>query len=200
MSKGVRRTLKTISTILVALIVILAMLLVGVRLFNMQIYTVLSGSMEPTYHTGSLLYVKEVDPLELENGDVITFYLSEDTIVTHRIVDVISAEDGSGDIYFQTKGDANNVVDGGLVYYKNVIGEPVFSIPGMGYMVNFIQHPPGIYIAIVVCVGLVFAVFLMDMLLKEDEKAKKSEHKNSENKNKEKIEENREEEGVSDET
>ena len=54
-----------ISSILVALVVLLAIALVGVRLFGLQVYTVLSGSMEPTYHTGSLIYVKRVDPFTI---------------------------------------------------------------------------------------------------------------------------------------
>ncbi|MBQ8663625.1 MAG: signal peptidase I [Eubacterium sp.] len=172
MSKRTKIILKTISTLLVALVVVLALLLVGVRFLNMQVFTVLSGSMEPTYKTGSLMYVKDVDPMELEDGDVITYILSENTIVTHRIVDVIPAGDGSEELFFQTKGDANNVVDGSLVYYKNVIGKPVFSIPGLGYLVNFIQQPPGIYIAILFCVGLIFIVFLIDMLISDSEKQK----------------------------
>lgn len=170
MSKQVKTTLKIISTTLVTLVVLLAVLLVGVRFLDFQIFSVLSGSMEPTYKTGSLLYVKDVDPLELEEGDVITFVLSDNMIVTHRIVDVIPGEAGSDEVYFQTKGDANNVVDGNLVYGPNVIGKPVFSIPGLGYLVNFIQHPPGIYVAIICCVGLIFVVFLIDMLLNEDKK------------------------------
>ena len=57
---SIRKTWNVISSILVALVVLLALLLVGARLFGLQVYTVLSGSMEPTYHTGSLIYVKKV--------------------------------------------------------------------------------------------------------------------------------------------
>ena len=48
-----------VSTVLVAGVVLLAVLLVGVRLFGLQVYTVLSGSMEPAYPVGSLIYVKK---------------------------------------------------------------------------------------------------------------------------------------------
>ena len=53
------------TSILVAIVVIMAILLVGVRVIGLNVYTVLSGSMEPTYHTGSLIYVKKVDYKEL---------------------------------------------------------------------------------------------------------------------------------------
>ena len=82
-----------VTTVLVAVVVILALLLVGVRLFGMQVYTVLSGSMEPVYHTGSLIYVKNVDYRDLKEGDVITFMLDEDTVATHRIVGIVPDEE-----------------------------------------------------------------------------------------------------------
>lgn len=57
-----KKLLQIISTILVALVVLLAVALVGVRLAGIRTFTVLSGSMEPTYHVGSLIYVKKVEP------------------------------------------------------------------------------------------------------------------------------------------
>ena len=78
-----------ISSVLVALVVLLAIALVGVRLFGLQVYTVLSGSMEPTYHTGSLIYVKRVDPFTITPGQPITFLLDEDTVATHRVTEVV---------------------------------------------------------------------------------------------------------------
>lgn len=151
------------TTVLVALVVILALLLVGARLIGLQVFTVLSGSMEPTYHTGSLIYVKSVDPFELREGDVITFMLDEDTIATHRIVEVVSDENDRSVVRFQTKGDANDAVDGSLVHYKNVVGSPVFTIPKLGYVANYIQNPPGTYIAMSAGAILLILVFLPDI-------------------------------------
>lgn len=68
-----RKIWNAVSTALVVLVVILALLLVGARLVGLQVFTVLSGSMEPTYHTGALIYVKKVDPLTVQAGEVITF-------------------------------------------------------------------------------------------------------------------------------
>ena len=145
---AVKKIWNAVSTLIVVLVVILALLLVGVRVIGLQVFTVLSGSMEPAYHTGSLIYVKDVDPFELEDGDVITFMLNEDTVATHRIVGVVPDENDPNTIRFRTKGDANNMEDGQLVHYKNVIGTPVFTVPGLGYVANFIQKPPGLYFAI----------------------------------------------------
>lgn len=173
MKKSIIKIWNVFTSVLVALVVILALLLVGVRVFGMQVFTVLSGSMEPVYHVGSLIYVKETDPMTLQPGDVITFMLDENTMATHRIVDVIPDEEDPSVIRFQTKGDANDAVDGSLVHYKNVLGTPVFTIPKLGYLASYIQNPPGTYVAISVGAVLLALVFLPDIFGGEDKSAKK---------------------------
>ena len=173
MSETIKRIWNWVTTVLVAAVVVLALLLAGVRLIGMQVFTVLSGSMEPTYHTGFLIYVKKVDDTELKEGDVITFMLDEDTVATHRIVGVVPDESDPTVLRYRTKGDANEAEDGSLVHYKNVIGSPVFSIPQLGYVANYIQNPPGTYIAISGAAVLLLLVFLPDLLFDDDSKKKK---------------------------
>ena len=176
MQKKVKKVWDAVTTILVVIVVALAIMLVGVRVAGIQVYTVLSGSMEPTYHTGSLIYVKSVDYTEIEAGQVITFMLNEDTIATHRVVEVIPDEEDESVIRYRTKGDANAAEDGSLVHYKNVIGTPIFSIPYMGYVANYIQNPPGTYVAISAGAILLLLVFLPD-LFDEDKETKKKKNK-----------------------
>lgn len=180
MSKGIKKICSVLSTVLVVVAVLLAVALVGVRVVGYTPYTILSGSMEPTYHVGSLIYVKKVDTSTLEAGDPITFALSEDTIATHRIVEVVPDEEDASVIRFRTKGDANETVDGALVHYKNVLGKPVFTIPYLGYVADYIQHPPGMYTAIAAGVILLLLVFVPDMF--DDEKKKKRDDPSTEEK------------------
>ena len=175
--KTIRKTWNIISTVLVSLVVLLALLLVGARVFGLQVFTVLSGSMEPTYHTGSLIYVKKVDPYTIQSGQVITFLLDEDTIATHRVVAVVPDEEDASVIRFRTKGDANASEDGGLVHYKNVIGTPVFTIPYLGYVASYIQHPPGMYVAIAAGAVLLMLTFLPDIFAPEEKSETESEEK-----------------------
>ena len=174
MNKSLKKIWNVISTILVALVVLLALLLVGARVVGLQVFTVLSGSMEPTYHTGSLIYVKKVDPYTIEEGQPITFMLNENTIATHRVVGIVPDEEDPTVIRFRTKGDANDAEDGGLVHYKNVIGTPVFSIPYMGYVADYIQHPPGMYVAISAGAVLLLLVFIPDIFADSGEEKKPS--------------------------
>ena len=166
---SLKKLWSVLSTLIVIAVVALAILLAGVRVVGLTPYVVLSGSMEPTYHTGSLIYDKKVDPFTLKEGDVITFMVSEDTLATHRVVGVVPDEDEPGTIRFRTKGDANDSEDGTLVHYKNVVGTPVFTIPYLGYFSNWITHAPGKYIAITAAVVFLILLFLPDMLKKADE-------------------------------
>ena len=174
MNKSLKKIWNVLSSILVALVVLLALLLVGARVVGLQVFTVLSGSMEPTYHTGSLIYVKKIDPYTIKEGQPITFMLDENTVATHRVVGIVPDEEDPTVIRFRTKGDANDAEDGTLVHYKNVVGTPVFTIPYLGYFSNWITHAPGKYIAITAAVVFLILLFLPDMLKKADEADKKA--------------------------
>lgn len=177
MGKTMKKVWNIITNIIVALAVILAIALVGVRLVGLQVFTVLSGSMEPTYHVGSIIYVKDVDYKKLEAGDVITFMLDEDTVATHRITEVVPDEEDPDTLRYRTKGDANDAEDGKLVHYKNVIGSPVFTIPYLGYFADYIQNPPGTYAAVSAGAVLLLLVFLPDLFSSDDKGKKKKKTK-----------------------
>ena len=164
-----------ITCILIGLVVLLAILLVGVRLVGLEPFVVLSGSMEPTYHVGSLVYVQKVDYMELKEGDPITYMLDQDTVVTHRIIEVLVDEEDPNVRRYFTQGDANDIPDGTSVHYKNIIGKPMFTIPYLGYVSNYIQNPPGMYVAIAAGAILILLVFLPDLFA--DDKKKKEEKK-----------------------
>ena len=156
--KGLKKAWDVISTAVVVIVVIFAILLVGVRLFGIQVFAVISGSMEPDYPVGSLIYVKDADPGEIKVGDVITYVLPDDTPSTHRVIEV-DAENRC----FYTKGDANKIEDGPPVHFENLIGKPVFTIPLLGYVAHYIQHPPGMYVALAAGAILLILVFLPDL-------------------------------------
>lgn len=152
--------MKTISSVLVILFVILAIMLVGVRILGIQVYTVLSGSMEPTYHVGSVIYVKDVDPYDLLVGDPVTFEFGADATATHRIVAIVPDEQNPDSFCFQTKGDANDTVDNALVSYDEVIGKPIFTIPYLGYLAMYIQTKSGKCFLIALGVVTMLLMFL----------------------------------------
>ena len=161
--KTFRQAWNIFTWILIGIVVLIAVALAGVRLVGLQPYTVLSGSMEPTYKTGSIIYVKKTDYHSLRVGDPISFMVNERTVATHRIVEIVPDADDPETIRFRTKGDNNDTADG-LVHYKNVIGKVLFSIPYLGYVANYIQYPPGMYISLAGCAVLVLLSFVPDLL------------------------------------
>lgn len=151
-----------VSTVLVVLMVLCALFLMGSRLIGYQCFNIISPSMEPAYSVGDLIYVKEVDPTTVKEGDVITFIVNEDLVVgTHRVMRIDAEKQ-----CFITKGDTNDTEDP-PVHFKNLIGMPQFSIPKLGYVSDFVQNPPGTYITIGVGALLILLVFLPDMLRKK---------------------------------
>ncbi|WP_156965165.1 signal peptidase I SipW [Pontibacillus litoralis] len=144
------------------LIVCLTVFVVSVKasggeptLMGYQFKSVLSGSMEPTFQTGSLIIIKQTKDGKGHNrGDVITFVDKNDHIVTHRITEVKQA--GKEKVY-TTKGDNNDGVDVEPVFSNNVIGEYTgFTIPYVGYIVQYASSNIGSALLLFVPGALLF--------------------------------------------
>lgn len=131
---------------------------------NYSLKMVLSGSMSPAIKTGSIVAVKPT--LSYNIGDVITFKKGqgEKNILTHRIID--QTEQG-----FITQGDANNVTDASLVKEEDVIGKVLFSIPYVGYAVDFAKKPLGF--GLIIIVPAVIIIFDEARKIYEEVKKKK---------------------------
>lgn len=168
----VSKVMNIISTVLVVLIALVLVAVLALRIFGLEGYKVLSGSMEPEYPTGSVIYVKDVDPKELKAGDVITYYLSGSTISTHRIVEV---KQEKGSLCFTTKGDANEQPDSVPVAAEDLIGTPVFAVPYLGYALTYMQTTRGMYVAIAAGAALLLLIMLPPLLLPEKREKKKDE-------------------------
>ena len=171
--KAIRIIAKILSFLFLGIIVSLAVLLGGVRLVGLSPYTVLSGSMEPTYPVGSVIYVASVDTSELKVDDPIIYTIPGGTVVTHRIKEVINPN--SPELAFRTKGDANAIADGAPIPARDVIGKPLFAIPYIGYVSKAIQEPVGLVSVIAVCAAVFILSFVADSLATKAETAKKSE-------------------------
>lgn len=177
MQTKIKKIWDILTTVLVVIVAVFAVLLVGLRIFGVQVYSVVSGSMEPEYPVGALIYVKKVEPSKVEVGDVITFVLSNNMPATHRVI----AIDKENQLFY-TRGDANYNIDeetGEIIYtedppvhFQNLIGTPIFKIPLLGYVAYYVQHPPGMYIALSVGAIILALAFLPDIFSKSSKKKK----------------------------
>lgn len=159
-----RKVINILTTVIFVLVLVFVFLLVGIRVFGLKPYTVLSGSMEPEYHVGSLIYVKDTSAAELEVDMPITYRMKNGTVVTHRIVEIHVDENNPTDVKYTTKGDANDDIDGTPVSINDIIGRPVFTIPLLGYVCHFIQNPPGSFITVMFLMTFIILAFLPDLI------------------------------------
>lgn len=119
---------------------------------NYQVKVVLSGSMEPAIKTGSIVVIKPKDSYRVD--DIITF--GKDTKIevptTHRI---ISDRVENGMFVYTTKGDANEDTDFREVRESDVNGRVLFSVPYIGYLLDFARKPVGFVLLIIIPASVV---------------------------------------------
>ncbi len=173
MKRFLANTFQIFTWLIVLVLVLGALMMLGTRPFGYTPYVILSGSMEPAYPTGSLIYVQKTDPLEVKIGDPITFVLNEDLVVaTHRVVSI-----DLDNQRFTTKGDANDNIDSSPVLFKNLIGVPRFQISKLGYAVHAVSTPPGKYYALGGVALLILAMIAFEIVNPKDKKNKKTKAK-----------------------
>ena len=121
-----------------------------------KLYIVLSGSMEPALHTGSMALVQPINTNNLIINDIITFKgaADSDQLVTHRIVTVIPG----ALVSFATKGDANDVNDPQPVLASAVIGKVSKTIPYVGYAMSFARSRMGLLVLVIIPGTLIAAL------------------------------------------
>jgi len=126
---------------------------------GLKIKIVQSGSMEPAIKTGALVVIKPSGVYK--EGDIITFGKDTKTEVptTHRIVGVRVE---SGKTLYQTKGDANDATDMQEVASGEVIGKVLFSLPYVGYILDFAKKPFGF----ILIIGIPAAMIIYDEAMK----------------------------------
>lgn len=137
------------SLFLIAVIAITGILFVGkvnggkTVLFGSQIMVVLSGSMSPAFDTGSIVAVKPVAFHDVKVNDIITFKDPEGLTITHRVIEV-----GAGQLI--TKGDANDGKDTSPVTPDRLIGKVQYSVPLIGYFIEFARSGLGMLLMLAV--------------------------------------------------
>ena len=164
-----KKVLNVIMSVLSTLMMIVAVCvmvftIISVNTFNRQdrslmgykAFIVLSDSMSATdFDAGDLVLTKDVNPAELQEGDIIA-YISENPdnygeVVTHKIRTVNS--DGT----FTTYGTTTDTDDAYPVSWEQILGKYDRAIPKVGAFFNFLKTTPG-YIC---CIFVPFALLIM---------------------------------------
>lgn len=126
---------------------------------------VMSGSMEPAFHVGSVVLIAK--GRDAKTGDAIAFDIGGNYI-THRI----TGEDEGGWI---TKGDNNETEDPWRVEKDKVDGKIILSIPYLGYVFHFLTSKRGMRISIAVILCLILSLAMSEIGDDEEKKRHQAE-------------------------
>lgn len=163
-------TFKTIVTCLIVALAVLMMVFTILsattldrnnrNIFGYKMYKVLSDSMKATdFAAGDLIFVKEVDPKTLGEGDIISFTStateSFGEVITHKIRRLTT--DSAGEPAFVTYGTTTNEDDAILVTYPYILGKYEGRIPKLGYFFEFLKTTPGY----IVCILIPFMLLIL---------------------------------------
>lgn len=160
------RVLGRVRDVICALAAILIIATVCCFMFGYKPAIVLSGSMEPTIETGSIVLIDKNDTKDIAKGDIIAFNV-DNTFITHRVTKI----DDEG---IHTKGDGNQTADLWVLQQDDVVGKTAYWIPKAGYVASWLTSKKGMIIVVGLCVALIIASFL-DFSPKGKQEKKKEE-------------------------
>ncbi|XP_021693781.1 signal peptidase complex catalytic subunit SEC11A [Aedes aegypti] len=113
------------------------------------IVVVLSGSMEPAFHRGDLLFLtNQEEPVRV--GEIVVFKIEgRDIPIVHRVIKL--HEKNNGTVKFLTKGDNNSVDDRGLyapgqlwLTKKDIVGRARGFLPYVGMITIYMNEYPNL--------------------------------------------------------
>lgn len=120
-------------------------------------YVVQSGSMEPAIKTASVVF--SIPQKSYNPGEVITFaqggnkalrQAQDVPLITHRIAFKLYPNGVENPPVYSTAGDANEEIDRWEVKNEDIVGKVVFSLPYLGYAVDFAKRPYGFLLLVIV--------------------------------------------------
>lgn len=146
-----------------------------IKVFKLQHFVISSTSMEPVFTPGDLIFVKPLDPSELEKDVIITFYTDvrlegKKDVITHYFV---REEIFNGKVVYRTRRAGTDRVDSWMIPKEDLIGQYSFHISQLGKIVLFFNHPLGLRIFLID----IIIVYLIILLVKDvDEDIDKSKY------------------------
>ena len=137
-------------------------------------FNVKTNSMEPTIMEGDFIVMEECDSNNLEVGDVISFFATEqDKVIvkTHRIV---SINETGGDKSYITRGDNNPANDEIPVFPLDIIGKwNGIKVSKVGTILDFVSSQTGFLICIVfpLLVLFIYQIYRFIVVIIEEKNA-----------------------------
>ena len=182
--KKILRIIKTVLNVVIGIFIVLFLLVVclqrftdnNLSLFGFRMFTVLTGSMEPKYNVGDVLFSKSIAPDDIKVGDAIS-YLGKsgdvkDKVVTHEVVEIETAE--NGEKIFHTKGIAS-IIEDPIVHADQIYGKVIHKSTALSFISKTIRTPVGLIVLIIIQVFYIIGSEMLTGLLSREEKIRNRE-------------------------
>lgn len=141
-------------------------------LFGYKILQVMSGSMSGEFETGDTILIKKIgDESNLKIGDVVTYRIKTNTLVTHRIINITRTGES---LSYTTKGDANNTEDMEKVTFSAIEGIYVKKLRLISNLIKFMQKTYGMVIIFILPIVMIICVVNSEKV-KEEKRNKRRE-------------------------
>ena len=118
--------------------------------FGIKTFCIISGSMEPAIEINDVVLIKEVPQNEIRKEDIISFVVNGETI-THRIIGI---ESKNNELFYTTKGDANNIEDETKITFDDIEGNYIRKIPKIGKIIFALKSKTTLGIVLVILIFL----------------------------------------------
>lgn len=143
----------------------------GFRMFKVE-----TGSMEPKYHVGDVILIKERDTDKIKIGDDVTYFgtsgAMKGKIVTHQVIE-IREEDGKK--IFRTKGIANTAKDP-EISGEQIDGVVLTKLHIVGWITTVLQNGYVFYFfGVIPMTVLIFFTVIKGNMKKYDKISRKKE-------------------------
>ena len=142
------------------------------NIFGYKMLQVMSGSMSGEFETGDTILIRKIKKeSDLKIGDVITYRIAKNTLVTHRIVNITKTGES---LNYTLKGDTNNIEDSEKVLFSSIEGIYVRKLSLIGKLISFMQKPYGMVIIFITPILLILYI-INNERVKEEKRNKRRE-------------------------
>lgn len=124
-----RHTKHAYDVMFIVVMVALVMFMTG--FFSYKPEAIMSDSMNPVFARGAIVIVQKASAMDAQVGDIVQYNMPDHSI-THRVVQIQLAPDGSGTRLYITKGD-NSPSQDAPVKPEQIVGIVRAEIPYIGY-------------------------------------------------------------------
>ena len=169
-----KKLIKWIGLVIVGMVILVFLFVITASQFGWRFDLMAGKSMEPTYDLGGMMVTRPAAMEEIKIGDPILFrelvVEEEDVFTCHRVIEIREIDK---ELYFQTKGDANEYPDLDLVSSQNFAGKTRFYIPQIGEIAHRTQlHTTaltvmGKEISVAALIIVVICLILIGMVLRD---------------------------------